>query len=103
VLTDLIAFFLLLYQGITLKKLSLIKRFKSLINGDVSILVAAANMAPEKFEINEDQTKLRALSSAESEDTKPTEDERLENVKGYWLTQNQRSIYAVRLMAPVCV
>lgn len=98
-----IAFFLLLYQGITLKKLSLIKRFKSLINGDVSILVAAANMAPEKFEINEDQTKLRALSSAESEDTKPTEDERLENVKGYWLTQNQRSIYAVRLMAPVCV
>lgn len=73
-----------------------------MINGDVSILIAAANMAPEKFQINEDQTKLRAISSAESEDTTPL-DERLENVKGFWLTQNQRSIYAVRLMAPVYV
>ncbi|KAI8329939.1 hypothetical protein BC941DRAFT_189480 [Chlamydoabsidia padenii] len=78
---------------ITLKKLSLIKRFKILINGDISILIAAANLAPEKFEISDDKTKLRAIAPSETEQVKQV-DEKVDSKKDFWLIQNRRSIYA---------
>ncbi|KAI7863708.1 hypothetical protein BDF14DRAFT_1841353 [Spinellus fusiger] len=93
---------------ITLKKLSNIKRFKAIINGDTSFFEAAATLSEGVFEMNKDKTKLRMvkgpeLTPEEIEEAEKVEKEakeaevQAEHVKKLtetMSTQNSRSIYA---------
>ncbi|KAL0084646.1 hypothetical protein J3Q64DRAFT_1743553 [Phycomyces blakesleeanus] len=91
---------------ITLKKYSGIKRFKTIINGDLSALQAAVELSKGQFELNEEKTELRKVPVPEKEETakEGTEDktpeelaleqERIKKIEIKITNQNPRSIYA---------
>ncbi|KAI8096390.1 uncharacterized protein BX664DRAFT_323894 [Halteromyces radiatus] len=83
---------------ITLKKLSMIKRFKVLLNGDVTLFKEAVDLAPSRFELNSEQTSLRPIAKEEEEkeeeQEKDTMDEkRKTHLLDHMHQQNKRSIY----------
>ncbi|KAG0173131.1 hypothetical protein DFQ28_011580 [Apophysomyces sp. BC1034] len=84
---------------VTLKKLSCIKRFKTLINGNLETLALAVGLSSE-FEVNEDKSKLRKIPVPEPTPeelalaTKEREDEAQRMVLDYNYAKNIRSVYA---------
>ncbi|KAF7726731.1 hypothetical protein EC973_008505 [Apophysomyces ossiformis] len=84
---------------VTLKKLSCIKRFKSLINGNIETFSLAVGLSTE-FEVNEDKTKLRKIPVPEPtpEELEKQKEEREKEaqrlVETYIDAKNIRSIYA---------
>ncbi|CAO3634308.1 unnamed protein product [Cunninghamella blakesleeana] len=71
----------------------MIKRFKTIINGDVTLFIKAATLAPERFQIK-DESALRHTPKSEEEIEKENIAKKEENIKGYITIQNERSIYA---------
>jgi SWI/SNF-related matrix-associated actin-dependent regulator of chromatin subfamily A member 5 len=80
-----------------MKKISNIKRFKTLVNGDLSLFQNAVQLAPEDFKINDQKTHLRCCKKVlTEEEKKEDETEKKQNAFESKLhTQNQRSIYCV--------
>lgn len=84
--------------GVSLKKFSVIKQFKGLVQGNVDLLIQAAEQSNGRFQVNEDKTKLRKAPGAEEEQEAETKEQVAkpdEKMLDYWRQQNTRSIYAV--------
>ncbi|CDH48362.1 hypothetical protein RO3G_16990 [Lichtheimia corymbifera JMRC:FSU:9682] len=84
---------------VSLKKFSVIKQFKGLVQGNVDLLIQAAEQSNGRFEVNEDKTKLRKVPGAQDEVTETDKENEEaskpdEKVLDYWRQQNLRSIYA---------
>lgn len=76
----------------------MIKQFKGLVQGNVDLLIQAAEQSNGRFEVNEDKTKLRKAPGAEEEQEAETKEQVAkpdEKMLDYWRQQNTRSIYAV--------
>ncbi|KAI7905668.1 SNF2 family N-terminal domain-containing protein [Cokeromyces recurvatus] len=90
---------------VPIKKLSMIKRFKEILEGDLGLFEKAVSISPNDFEMNEAKTHLRYIRKEEEqpkeEEEKPTlsreERRAAENQKKFLdhiEQQNKRSIYA---------
>ncbi|KAI9031871.1 hypothetical protein CLU79DRAFT_730485 [Phycomyces nitens] len=89
---------------VTLKKFSGIKRFKTIINGDLSALVSAVELSNGQFELNEEKTELRKIAVPVSEVEEAVEEktseeialeqELIKKIEVKIASQNTRSIYA---------
>ena len=79
-----------------MKKISVIKQMKPLVNGDLELLTRAVANSEGDFEINEQKTKLRNLPK-EVEEVKEEEntEQQVEKFEEHLHTVNRRSIYAV--------
>lgn len=90
----------LLFIGVPIKKMSLIKRFKQIIEGDLSLFEEAVSTSPESFELNEAKTHLRCIKKVEEPKKEEEKDEKQskneEKIKNHIESLNHRSIYAVR-------
>lgn len=87
--------------GVSLKKFSVIKQFKGLVQGNIDLLIQAAEQSNGRFEVNEDKTKLRKVPGAQDEVAETDKENEGaskpdEKVLDYWRQQNLRSVYAVR-------
>ena len=80
--------------------MGLIKRFKQIIEGDLSVFEKAVSISPEDFEINEAKTHLRCIKKVEEPKKEEEKDEKQskneEKIKNHIESLNHRSIYAVR-------
>lgn len=68
------------------------------MQGNVDLLIQAAEQSNGRFEVNEDKTKLRKAPGAEEEQEAETKEQVAkpdEKMLDYWRQQNTRSIYAV--------
>lgn len=82
----------------------MIKRFKQILEGDLSLFEQAVTISPESFEINEAKTHVRCIKKAEEEqeqndDKKDKNNNRQSNtekIMNHIENLTQRSIYAVR-------
>ncbi|KAI9499283.1 hypothetical protein BDB00DRAFT_866768 [Zychaea mexicana] len=80
-------------RWISLKKISVIKAMKPLVNGDINLLIRAAESSDGEFEINEQKTKLRNSTMPEEEE-KASAEEQVEKFEDHLMTVNKKSIYA---------
>lgn len=73
----------------------MIKRFKEILEGDLSLFEKAVTLAPKDFELNAEKTQLRCIKKevevAEKEPVEKASNEILNHMQ----LQNKRSIYAV--------
>ncbi|CEG75136.1 hypothetical protein RMATCC62417_10235 [Rhizopus microsporus] len=78
--------------------MSLIKRFKQIIEGDLSLFEEAVSTSPESFELNEAKTHLRCIKKVEEPKKEEEKDEKQskneEKIKNHIESLNHRSIYA---------
>ena len=67
------------------------------MQGNVDLLIQAAEQSNGRFEVNEETTKLRNVPSDADDEATETEETSKpdEKVLDYWRQQNTRSIYAV--------
>lgn len=78
----------------------MIKRFKEIIEGDLSLFETAVTLAPHDFEINEEKTQIRSIKKKEEEPVKEKEEAKERSAAALMThieLQNKRSIYAVSL------
>lgn len=75
----------------------MIKRFKEIIEGDLSLFETATSLAPQDFEINEDKTQLRCIKKKEEpiKEQEESKDKSAVALMTHIELQNKRSIYAV--------
>lgn len=98
--------------------MAMIKRFKEILGGDLSLFEKAVSLSPEDFEMNEEKTHLRPLPKTEEETVEEEKKELTEEEKkalieerkekrkaenqqavlNHFEVQNKRSIYAVSLL-----
>lgn len=92
--------------GVPVKKLSMIKRFKEILEGDLTLFEQAVALAPQDFEMNDDKTQLRSIMEEKKEEVK--QDLHADNadkknarnqqiIMNHFEVQNKRSIYSVSL------
>lgn len=81
---------------VPIKKLSMIKRFKEIIEGDLSLFETAVTLAPLDFEINQDKTQLRCVKKKENpvQEKEEAKDRSAVALMTHIDLQNKRSIYA---------
>ena len=77
--------------------MAMIKRFKEILEGDLSLFEKAASLASQDFEMNEEKTQIRYIKKAEApvveEEVKV--DRNAAALMSHMELQNKRSIYAV--------
>ena len=80
----------------------MIKRFKEILEGDVSLFEQAIALAPQDFELNEEKTQLRYIKKeaeakkdnhADNVDKKAAHNQQV--ILSHFEVQNKRSIYSV--------
>lgn len=89
--------------GVPVKKLSMIKRFKEILEGDLTLFEQAVALAPQDFEMNDEKTQLRSTMKekeevkkdvhADSADKKNARNQQI--ILDHFEVQNKRSIYSV--------
>lgn len=90
--------------GVPIKKLSMIKRFKEILEGDLTLFEQAVALAPQDFEMNDEKTQLRSIMEekkeevkqdlhADSADKKNARNQQI--ILNHFEVQNKRSIYSV--------
>ncbi|KAI8992401.1 hypothetical protein BDB01DRAFT_778353 [Pilobolus umbonatus] len=78
---------------VSLKKMAFIKRFKTIIGGDLILFEQAAALSPENFEINEKKTHIRCIKKPQEEVIKEQETGIQKKINDVMERQNTRSIY----------
>lgn len=86
-----------MYLGVAVKKMSMIKRFKEILEGDLSLFEKATTLAPKDFEMNAEKTHLRCISKAVEATVEKVEEKPVNHILTHMELQNKRSIYAVNL------
>ncbi|KAI8142031.1 hypothetical protein BJV82DRAFT_616905 [Fennellomyces sp. T-0311] len=82
-------------RWISLKKISVIKQMKPLVNGDLNLLIRAVESGSDAFELNEQKTKLRDIPKAQEEQKEEeAEEAKVFKFEEHMLAVNRRSIYA---------
>ncbi|KAK4509859.1 uncharacterized protein ATC70_007163 [Mucor velutinosus] len=88
---------------VPIKKLSMIKRFKEILEGDLTLFEQAVALAPQDFEMNDEKTQLRSIMEekkeevkqdlhADSADKKNARNQQI--ILNHFEVQNKRSIYS---------
>lgn len=75
--------------------MSMIKRFKEILEGDLSLFEKAVTLAPQDFEMNAEKTQLRCIKKAVEAVAEKTEEKPVNQILTHMELQNKRSIYAV--------
>jgi hypothetical protein len=81
----------------------MIKRFKEILEGDLSHFETAVTLSPEDFEMNEAKTHLRYVRKEEDKKEEKIEEskedkrnaQKKEVILSHFESQNKRSIYSV--------
>lgn len=73
----------------------MIKRFKEILEGDLSLFEKAVTLAPQDFEINPEKTQLRCIKKEAEEAQKEHVEKASNEIMTHMQVQNKRSIYAV--------
>jgi hypothetical protein len=84
--------------GVAIKKMAMIKRFKEILEGDLSLFEKAASLAPQEFQMNADKTQLRCIKKEVEEVQKEHVTKQTNAIKTHIELQNKRSIYAVSFL-----
>lgn len=79
----------------------MIKRFKEILEGDLSLFEKAALLAPTEFEMNADKTQLRCIKKEVEEIQKEHVEKQTNAIMTHIELQNKRSIYAVSRPSPL--
>lgn len=75
--------------------MSMIKRFKQILDGDLSLFEKAVTLAPKDFEINAEKTQIRCIKKEVEEIQKEHVATATSVLLNHMQLQNKRSIYAV--------
>ncbi|KAI9278599.1 hypothetical protein BDA99DRAFT_567293 [Phascolomyces articulosus] len=90
-------------RWISLKKISVIKQMKPLVNGDLELLIRAIESSNDEFEVNEQKTKVRTVKALDLSEEKPQETKdgvpvptaaQVERFGDHLSAVNKKSIYA---------